>query len=63
MVRKRNVRKDPASFVGVGLHPELHKLVAHDCVDSGQTIRERVNEIVAKEYRRLDLLKPAPAAS
>lgn len=57
MVRKSMTRKDPNSLIGVGIHPEIHKMIAHQAIDENETIRERLHEILCRKLGREDLLE------
>jgi hypothetical protein len=57
MVRKSQTRKDKTALIGVGIHPEIHKVIAHQAIDEDQTIRERLHFILCRELGREDLIE------
>jgi hypothetical protein len=62
LVRKMRHRKDPDALIGVGIHPELHRIISHQAIDESQTIRERLHAILCRELGRPDLLDARPEA-
>jgi hypothetical protein len=65
MIRRRNPPKDPHAVRNIGVHPALYAMLAHQAIDEGQTLQERLHFVLCHELGRMDLLvnDPEPAQS
>lgn len=56
MAHRLRTKKDPDAWVGVSIHPELHKLLKLSATKHGGSLRKRMHDMLCRELNRPDLL-------
>jgi hypothetical protein len=56
LIPKRRSPKDPDAFRNIGVHPLIYKILAHQAIEEGQTLRDLLHGILCRELDRRDLM-------